>query len=66
MIFVYFLIILNVFQNKEIYPGNEFKGECRGEIVVLKNDYIQIKDKLLRKDGSSYKNERQAVSGLLN
>ena len=38
----------------------------RGEIVFTKSSFRLNKDKIVRKDGSKYKNERNAVGGILN
>ncbi len=57
--------ILKILKNGEFISASDFKGECRGEILILKSDFQKYKHKLLRKNGESYKNERNASSALL-
>nr|HPN84811.1 helix-hairpin-helix domain-containing protein [Victivallales bacterium] len=48
---------------------NGYKGppvsDARGEIVIRNDDFKNIYSKILRKDGKSYKNQRNAVAGIV-
>ena len=41
-------------------------GIIRGEIIIKNNDYFKLKQCLNKLDGTSYKNQRNTVSGILN
>ena len=42
------------------------KDDVRGEILFTKSKFQQIKDTITRKSGENYKNERNAVGGILS
>ena len=47
-------------------PGTDMTKPVRGEIIITDTDFETIFSKIPRKDGSYYKNSRNAVSGILN
>ncbi len=42
-----------------------FKGDCRGEIVIRDDDFRTIYANIKKKDGKPYKNSRNAVAGIM-
>lgn len=50
----------------EIVGSNIDTQNVRGEIIFTKSNFKKNRDIVLRKDGSKYKNERNAVGGILN
>ncbi len=49
----------------EILKANPKENNVRGEILFLKSKFKEIKDTFTRKSGEKYKNERNAVGGIL-
>lgn len=60
------LSLIEIIPYKDIHNNLTINGYMKGEIVFTKDSFIKNKHKVLRKDGSQYKNERNAVGGILN
>jgi len=58
--------ITKVLQGGKFTEASEFTGECRGELIIMKSQFAEMNHKLVRKDGTPYKTERNSVGGLLS
>ena len=58
--------ITNKLVYMDIIKKNETDENVRGEIVFTKSKFKEVKNTITRKSGEPYKNERNAVGGILN
>lgn len=50
---------------KKDYKGSPLGFNARGEIVIRNDDFKSIYTKIIKKDGKPYKNQRNAVAGIV-
>lgn len=57
--------LINVQKKDVVIPLSHFKEKLRGEIILKKTTFKENYQKILRKDGRTYKTERSALQGIL-
>ncbi|HRR29188.1 MAG TPA: helix-hairpin-helix domain-containing protein, partial [Victivallales bacterium] len=50
---------------KKDYKGSPFNQNARGEIIIRNDDFKNLYPTIIKKDGKPYKNQRNAVAGIV-